>query len=427
MAANYLVHDLPIVLKKAIDTANRQNSKGKPPNSAKNGGDGKKPGQGEQMEPPRRRKLSILGGTDQPGKAKKSTVPGLPPVPQVETQSHYSMLSWCVIRRAGMGLYMLALCITSVLGVIDSPLFFVFSLLDFFRRRSGLLVLRAVILAGPNLLRSLVLGMIVIICFGFYSYAYFSNIVNYEQELCHSPFQCISKHILDSLTGDLTTVLGDSLGQAYFPPLVLWVDLWHSWKSFVLFVSIVFWVLLLKGIIQGQIIDAFAEKRNNDNALREDLETKCFVSSIDRFVFNQYPGEWEKRRGGKYAWNYLLFFTYLAEKDAEEYNGLENFVTEQKEKDKIDFLPINTFIAQQRSEVTRGWEDKSGETMLQSMRQQVDKVEGDVDEVKDLLNKIVSLLRWNRAVLRGGGGETPQVAASTPWTMVLQNATQRST
>lgn len=48
-----------------------------------------------------------------------------------------------------------------------------------------------------------------------------------------------------------------------------------------------------------------------------------------RFVFNQYPGEWEKRRGGKYAWNYLLFFTYLAEKDAEEYNGLENFVTEQ--------------------------------------------------------------------------------------------------
>lgn len=99
----------------------------------------------------------------------------------------------------------------------------------------------------------------------------------------------------------------------------------------------------------------------------------------------------------------------------------------QKEKDKIDFLPINTFIAQQRSEVTRGWEDKSGETMLQSMRQQVDKVEGDVDEVKDLLNKIVSLLRWNRAVLRGGGGETPQVAASTPWTMVLQNATQRST
>lgn len=144
-------------------------------------------------------------------------------------------------------------------------------------------------------------------------------------------------------------MLGDSLGQAYFPPLVLWVspetelrglvvrvcflclvsfgfqasrsvciwdvrvaswrgcfgqramlgpgadggvdvwsgtqvDLWHSWKSFVLFVSIVFWVLLLKGIIQGQIIDAFAEKRNNDNALREDLETKCFVSSIDRSV-----------------------------------------------------------------------------------------------------------------------------------------------
>ncbi len=48
-----------------------------------------------------------------------------------------------------------------------------------------------------------------------------------------------------------------------------------------------------------------------------------------RFVFNNYPGEWEKRRGGKYAWNYLLLFTHLAEKDAEEFNGLENFVSRQ--------------------------------------------------------------------------------------------------
>lgn len=87
----------------------------------------------------------------------------------------------------------------------------------------------------------------------------------------------------------------------------------------------------MQGIIQGQIIDAFAEKRNHDFYLKEDLEKKCFVSSIDRFVFNSYPGEWEKRRGGKYAWNYLLFFTQLAYQDEEEYNGLENMVPNPRE------------------------------------------------------------------------------------------------
>ncbi len=187
-----------------------------------------------------------------------------------------------------------------------------------------------------------------------------------------------------------------------------------------------------------------------------------------RFVFNNYPGEWEKRRGGKYAWNYLLFFTYLAEKDSEEFNGLENFVTEQVpihtiqrcsaragaplvhqyaqkrlanrqpdaadapacaqrarrvvarqlKEDKIDFLPINTFIAQQRSEVSRGWEDKSGESALTSMRQQVAKIEGDVDDVRDLLNKIVSLLRWNLGASRTDLGDH----APSPWDHVLGNA-----
>lgn len=58
-------------------------------------------------------------------------------------------------------------------------------------RRDGRLVMQAILLGGPNLLRSFVLGLIVIVCFGFYSYAYFSQSVNIEQQLCHSPFQVI--------------------------------------------------------------------------------------------------------------------------------------------------------------------------------------------------------------------------------------------
>lgn len=55
--------------------------------------------------------------------------------------------------------------------------------------------------------------------------------------------------------------------------------------------------------------------------MEEDLEQKCFVSSVDRYVFNSYPGEWEKRRGGKYVFNYLLFLVHLVQKDPMDMNG----------------------------------------------------------------------------------------------------------
>ncbi len=67
---------------------------------------------------------------------------------------------------------------------------------------------------------------------------------------------------------------------------------------------------------------------------------KLNVISLGRFVFNNYPGEWEKRRGGRYAWNYLLFFIHLLDKDPEEYNGLENSVADSYKHNRIDFLPI---------------------------------------------------------------------------------------
>ncbi len=54
------------------------------------------------------------------------------------------------------------------------------------------------------------------------------------------------KHILDSMTGDLTTVLGDDFGNYAFPALVPWADSWQSWRTAFLFVTILFWVFLLQ-------------------------------------------------------------------------------------------------------------------------------------------------------------------------------------
>ena len=279
------------------------------------------------------------------------------------------MLLLKVLQRA---MYRAVMTIMSILGFVSSPFFYVFYMLDFFARRDGRLVMQAILLGGPNLLRSFTLGLIVIVCFGFYTYAYFSQSVIVAQELCHSPFQCVSKHILDSLTGDLTTVLGDDFGNFAYPATVFWADSWNSFKSAFVVVSIIFWVFLLQGIIQGQIIDAFAEMRNASNAASEDLEQKCFVSSIDRFVFNSFPGEWDKRGGGQYAWSYLLFMTYLLDKDQDEFNGLEGFVYRCFQRDDISFIPIEKFIARQQQEMQNKTEENLA--VLQRVSVRVDQV-----------------------------------------------------
>lgn len=279
----------------------------------------------------------------------RSYLDHMPEVPQ-----HSSVnVTWKLIKDllgvSWVPLYFGTEMIISILGLISSPFFFVFLMLDYFRRPDGRLVLQAIIVGGPNLLRSFVIGIIVVIIFGFYSYTYFSPSVIASSDLCHSPFQCVAKHILDSMTGDLTTVLGDPGGSLWsFPALAPWADMWQAWRSFFVFVSIIFWVFLLQGIIQGQIIDAFAEMRARDDAAHQDLEQRCFISSIERFVFNNYPGEWEKRRGGQYAWNYLFYFLYLINRNKETYNGIENRVAKCLASNKTDFLPVGMFTAQYR-------------------------------------------------------------------------------
>jgi hypothetical protein len=48
------------------------------------------------------------------------------------------------------------------------------------------------------------------------------------------------------------------------------------------------WVVIMQGIIQGQIVDAFSEMRDKKNKNIRDLEQVCFICSRPRFDFEQY-------------------------------------------------------------------------------------------------------------------------------------------
>mmetsp|Transcript_17701 Transcript_17701/g.40030 ORF Transcript_17701/g.40030 Transcript_17701/m.40030 type:complete len:1724 (-) Transcript_17701:23-5194(-) len=291
----------------------------------------------------------------------------LPPVPNVVLEEKIGMT--LVLRTLSKCLnlwYFIGLTTFSVLGVISSPFFQVFCMLDYFRQPGGRMVTRAIYVGGPALLRSFAVGVMVISVYGFLGYAYYSQSAIISDESCHSPFQCVTKFIVDSFGGDIRTVLGNFSAWA-FPALDLWSDIWYSGRTLFIVTFVIFWSFLLQPVVTGQIINAFNEMRQAKDDIRKYLESKCFISGIDRFKFDDYPGEWEKREAGKYAWNYLFFLRWLSLHDPQDYNMIQSMVAKGFEKEKPDFFPNGLFVGIQRDELEEQ-NDESKDQVRNAMR-----------------------------------------------------------
>lgn len=76
------------------------------------------------------------------------------PEPQELQQDHALSigmdLQWRLVRANKTTFYVALNLIVSILGLTSSPFFFVLQLLDYFRMRDGRLVLRSIIVGGPN-------------------------------------------------------------------------------------------------------------------------------------------------------------------------------------------------------------------------------------------------------------------------------------
>ncbi|KAL4690988.1 hypothetical protein H8959_013949, partial [Pygathrix nigripes] len=83
-----------------------------------------------------------------------------------------------------------------------------------------------------------------------------------------------------------------------------------------------FVIVILLAIIQGLIIDAFGELRDQQEQVREDMETKCFICGIGNDYFDTTPHGFETHTLQEHNLaNYLFFLMYLINKDETEHTG----------------------------------------------------------------------------------------------------------
>ena len=296
-------------------------------------------------------------------------------------------MCWQLFKKFGRAMYLMFLVSMSIMGVLDSPFYTVACNIDYLFFSFGRIVTSVLAVGIPRLARTYQIGILFLAACGFFSYANYSQIAIHEDQSCHTLFQCVMKHIFDAFRGDMTTVLGQ-FGAWTFPALMPWLDIWHTGRSFFLLAGLVFWNLFLQPVMHGQIVDAFAEIRQETEAVAEHLRDKCIITGIERQHFAKYPQEWEDRKDGAYALRYLLFFLSLLERDNCDYNGLENSVIEEIERSSYGFFPVGVFSREAGKGGTTGEKLREQDSSVSQQLQAVDSVDSLLAELNDLKSEV---------------------------------------
>lgn len=109
--------------------------------------------------------------------------------------------------------------------------------------------------------------------------------------------------------------------------------------------------LVLQAIISGLIIDTFGEMRAESEAIENDIESMCFICSIDRDEFEQAGVSFEHHIKDEHnMWKYLWFQIYLDLKDPLSYTAPEHYA-HQLFNDKQSFVklgPVKKSLSIQR-------------------------------------------------------------------------------
>ncbi len=99
---------------------------------------------------------------------------------------------------------------------------------------------------------------------------------------------------------------------------------------------------MLLNIIFGIVIDTFAQQRDLQAKIKENMENVCFICGIDRNSFDRkHRFGFEYHRDHEHNnMHYLSFIIHLRTKRRVDYTGPESYVAELLDRGDLSFFPI---------------------------------------------------------------------------------------
>ncbi|KAL5105243.1 Ryanodine receptor 2 [Taenia crassiceps] len=264
-----------------------------------------------------------------------------------EMDLQYLLWKWGVIFTDNSFLYLVVYFIVSLLGNANY-FFFSCHLLDVaISFKTLATIVQSVTHNGKQLVLTVMLTSIVIYLYTVIAFNFFRKFYTKEEDgekeyKCNDMLTCFVFHLHTGLRA------GGGIGDEIEPPdgdaheaLRILFDM-----SFFFFV-----IIILLAIIQGFIIDAFGDLRDQLEQVREDLESKCFICGIGKEYFDATPHGFDRHveREHNFA-NYMYFLMHIINKPDTEFTGQETYVWELYQQRCLDFFPIGNCFRKQYEE-----------------------------------------------------------------------------
>jgi len=348
--------------------------------------------------------------------------PGWPEPPEPPRSEWDRYCSWerlVEIFSLPLGWWSLILLAAAILAALPPgsisrddrhSLFCTLGLLDYFRLPGGQMVVGSVRVGGQGLFNSFKMAVILITLWGAGSYLWWEKDINANND-CTSMLQCWYLAMDAGFRGDMKAMHSDEhddLTEDGFPTTLEQTPMRH-WQWWYLMVFFWAWDMMISGIIQGQIVDAFAEMRQASNDLADDNENKCIVCSLDRFTLEANVGSFDGHiTDSHHPMSYLSFIVLLEEMRDDLETGTQSFVTDHLESSNSAWLPVRMCFDMQCKERRNGGEEDFERQQLEQVIQAVESLQSSQANMqRQLFNKLAEQERLLKHLAGGALPEAP--------------------
>ncbi|KAK2192468.1 hypothetical protein NP493_31g06036 [Ridgeia piscesae] len=249
----------------------------------------------------------------------------------------YEFWKWGIIFTDNSFLYTAWYFTFSVMGHFNY-FFFAVHLLDVASCFKTLgTILQSVTHNGRQLLMTVLLLSIVVYIYTVIAFNFFRKFYNKGEDgeddyKCQDMFTCYIFHLYVGVRAG--GGVGDEIDSPDGDPYEVYRIIFDI--TFFFFV-----IIILLAIIQGLIIDAFGELRDQLAQVQEDLESSCFICGIGKDYFDKVPHGFETHIQKEHNFaNYMFFLMHLINKPDTEYTGQETYVWELYQERCWDFFPV---------------------------------------------------------------------------------------
>ncbi|XP_069170443.1 ryanodine receptor [Procambarus clarkii] len=212
-------------------------------------------------------------------------------------------------------------------------------------------ILQSVTHNGKQLILTCMLLTIIVYCytviaFNFFRKFYISEEDDVVDQKCHDMLTCFVFHLYKGVRA------GGGIGDEIESPDGDDYELYRIIFDITFFFFI---IVILLAIIQGLIIDAFGELRDQLESVKENLESNCFICGIGSDYFDAVPHGFDMHVLKEHNLaNYMFFLMHLINKDETEYTGQETYVWNMYQQRCWDFFPVGDCFRKQYEEELSG-------------------------------------------------------------------------